>query len=176
MGTTLGVRTVQTKTRHVPHVTSHALQYATPLKPSHCCIDPAVSGPLQLGTHQQSFLQKLDLGRNPDHTVAMVFHPVQPFGNLAKPPPTPYPGLACLPRRPPERRDHDVGRKLNASSKSHLCVLDVFMHAHPTFGSRHPTRQQVSPAVIVSKHVRDSVRKLSEEHTTSLQTLCHRLR
>ena len=57
-----------------------AIPHAVPLKPSNRGIDPAVSGPLQVGTHQQSLLQRVGPGRHPDHAVAVVLHAVQPFG------------------------------------------------------------------------------------------------
>ena len=57
-----------------------AIPHTVPLKPSHRRIDPAVSGPLQVGTHQQSLLQRVSPGRHPDHAMGMVLHPVQPFG------------------------------------------------------------------------------------------------
>ena len=53
-----------------------AIPHAVSLKPSHCRIDPVVSGPLQVGTHEQSLLQRVGPARHPDHAVAMVPHPV----------------------------------------------------------------------------------------------------
>ena len=56
-----------------------AIPHAVPFKPSHHCIDPAVSGSLRVGTHQQSLLQRVVPGRHTDHAVAIVLYPVQPL-------------------------------------------------------------------------------------------------
>ena len=72
----LGVRTVQAEPNHVPDIISHALPHAVLLKPIHRRIYPAISGPLQVGTNQQSLLHRVGPGRHPDHAVAIVIHPV----------------------------------------------------------------------------------------------------
>ena len=56
------------------------IPHTVPLRPSHRRIDPAVSGPLQVSTHQQSLLRRVGPGRHPYHAVAMVLHRVQHFG------------------------------------------------------------------------------------------------
>ena len=43
-----------------------------PVKPSHRRIDPAVSGPFQVGTHPQSLPQRVGSGRHPGQAVATV--------------------------------------------------------------------------------------------------------
>lgn len=52
--------------------------------PYRCTRDRFYSAPrrghLQVGKYQQSLLQRLGPGRHLNHVVAMVFHPVQPFG------------------------------------------------------------------------------------------------
>ena len=106
-----------------------ARPHAVPLKPSHRCIDLAASSPLQMGTYQQSFLQRVGPGRHPDHAMAMAFHPRQPFVIRRS---HPHPGTeggsvfrsGCL------HAAHNIFRlKLVVPSKMCLRVLDAQVHA-----------------------------------------------
>ena len=57
-----------------------AILHAVPLKPSHRHIYRAMSSPRQVGTYQQSHLQRVGSGRHPDYAVVMVLHLVQRLG------------------------------------------------------------------------------------------------
>ena len=95
----------------------HAIPHALPLKPSHRRIDPVVSGPLQVGTHQQSLLQSVGPGRHPDHAVAMVFHSVQSFGIQRSHPQRRIEGVSALSGR------LEDSRSLQQFSSPRMCTI-----------------------------------------------------
>ena len=128
----LDVPTVQAKSSDVPHVTSHVLLNAVALKPSRRCVDPAVSGPLQGGTHQQSLLHRVGPGRHPDHAVTMVLHQGASLMNLAKPLLAPYLGWVRPPQRPPARCAPSSFGSLPLSAKS--------TSVYPTLACTHTAR------------------------------------
>ena len=89
------------------------ISHAVPLKPSHRRIDPAVSGPLQVGASSESRPRPAPRSRG-NHGAP----PGIALRNPAKPPPTPYRVWV----RPPQRRLHAAHnlfrRKLVAPSST----------------------------------------------------------
>ena len=154
-----------------------AIPHAVPLKPSHRRIDPAVSGPLQVGIHQQSLLQRVGPGRHPDHAVAMVLHPRQPLGIPRSHPHRRITGGSALRSGRLHAAHNLLRRKLVAPSEKHLRVLDARVRADRTLRPRHPTRQQVCPAVLIAIDVHDrrSTRRYPHGPCTWLKPHGHRL-
>ena len=135
------------------------IPHAVPLKPSHRCIDTAVSGPLQVGT------PAVDSSESRPHPAprSRGGHGAPPGTTLRNPvkqSPTPYRGRSAL----RSGRLHALRRKLVAPSEKHLRVLDARVHADRTPRPRHPTRQQVSPAVIIARDVHDRRRTRLRPH------------
>ena len=150
-----------------------AIPHAVSLKPIHRWIDAAVSGPFQVGTHQQSLLQRVGPTRHPDHAAAMVLHPVQPFGIKRTHPRCRIERGSTL-RRGRLHAAHNLLRwKLVAPTEKHLRVLDARVHSDRIPRPRHLTRQQVSPAVLIASDMHDSVRKRSEKHALSWYCLLY---
>ena len=154
-----------------------AIPHAVPLKPTHRRIDPAVSGPLQVGTHQQSLLQRVSPGRHPDHAVAMVFHPVPPFGIQRRHPHRRITGGFAFHGSRLHAARNRLRQKLFAPSEKHLGVLDARVRADRTLRPRHPTRQLVSPAVLIASDVNDrrSTRRYPHGPCNWLKPHGHRL-
>ena len=109
------------------------------LKPSHRCIDPAVSGLLQVDIHQQSLLQTVGPGQHPDHAVAMLRHPVQSFGIQRSHPHRRITGGSAFPSGILYVAHNLLRRKLVAPSEKHLRLLDASVRADRTPRPRHPT-------------------------------------
>ena len=122
-----------------------------PLKPSHRRIDLAVSGPLQVGTHQQSLLRRVGPGRHPDHAVAKVLYPVQPFGIPRSHPHRRITGKSALRSGRLHAAHNLIRRKLVAPSEKQLRLLYARVPADRTLRPRRPTTQQFSSSAMCTK-------------------------
>ena len=119
------------------------------------CMDPAVSGPLQVGTHQQSLFHRAGVARQPDHAVAMVLHPVQPFGIQRSQPQRRIAGGSAIRSGRLHAARNFLRRKRVAPNERHLRVLDARVPADRTPRPRHPRRQQISPSLLIASDVHD---------------------
>ena len=96
--------------------------------------------------------------------------PVTALRNPPKPRPTPYSGWVRPLQRSLGRRAQPPSLETCRSQRKHLRVLDANAYADQTPRPRHPTRQQVSPAVVIAKDVHDR-----KNTRLRLHSLCTRL-